>query len=193
MSAGNGTELSEFGWSISLPEGWYRQEGTGTDLVLTETYPITFASKDYPSCSLTWMAATGDTKPDTVSRFQVMSFMKGPVDPYDATALCNQIFPLLGELSAAEMIRLADNTDAFEVVETYSRGEENRVGYQLIFPLYRGGPGEPFNFQRLCFYCSEEQWEKGSDTVKAIARSFKQEQPFKIPPRRMLEYSPKKK
>jgi hypothetical protein len=173
--------VSEFGWAVTLPPGWSRREGTGTDYLAAETYPVAFTSETIAPAALTWMVLGGEVPAELAAEFELFTLSAHTVDAAAAGRLAKEFFPLLGTVSRAEVIRLPDGTRALELTESFIDHvtTEERSAYHLLSPLFIGGPGSLPHFQRLCFYAESNHFYKNIETVQSISRSFHYRHPFK--------------
>jgi hypothetical protein len=172
--------VSEFGWAIALPPNWSRREGTGSDLVLSPSYPVTFISDDIAPNSLTWMVLGGEVDAEATAEFEMTTMLPRPVDTRAAAALTQKFFSLMGSITNAEAVRLPDGTRALELTESFTdeSAAPDRAAYHLIVPLFSGGPGDPPAYQRLCYYSDADQFARTFNVIRAVCRSFQYRRPF---------------
>lgn len=166
---------SEFGWTITLAGGWTRMPGSGRDMVPTTSFPIVFTGPEYAQGTLTWMIAGDPIDQVIADRFRTMTLGVGPLDLEISRSIATPIFPLLGSLLDAQVVRLPDDVTALELVERI--GEDRKGGYQLIIPL-QGTINQPITFQRLCYYAPEKAFDSALPIVREMARSFHYESPY---------------
>jgi hypothetical protein len=170
---------SEFGWAMTLVDGWKRMEGSGRGMVPSHSFPIVFSGPDNAQGTLTWMIVADPIDRLIADRFLTMTLAAGPLDLEVSRTIAEPIFPILGKLIDAQVIKLSDGHMGLELVERIvsADGVTQKCGYQFIVPLY-GALNEPITFQRLCYYAPEQAFEQTLPDIKQMARSFHYERPF---------------
>ncbi len=165
---------SEFGWSITMPDNWRRLKARHA----TSPAPVAvFSTPDNWSLSLSWMVSKYPVGMDAVSAFDSATMLEGRLDVNEATAVANEIFPLVGDIIRAATVTLPDGQRAIEIVETIRASESapvEKVLYSLILPACRRGKDRsyPYFFQRLSFIAPPQEFnDKIAEVVKS-ARSF---------------------
>jgi len=164
---------SEFGWVITLPAGWQNLQPGGDPNAPVPHHPIVFASADNWALSLTWMIAAGPVDKGIASDFLTRTMLEGPIDPSAVQRTVQEIFPAIGEINEAIVVKLPDGSKALELLETYWEAGSGQIkrGYQLILPL-RAGLEKAVTFQRLCFYAPRKEFSQRVAEVRKAARSF---------------------
>jgi hypothetical protein len=141
--------VSDQGWTMTVPEGWEELPISNLPTV-TPSKPVVLANSNDWDLSITWMRRESPVEPNT------------PLQ---------EVFPPIGEFDEVKPIRLANGVEAIETTETYESGESQpHRGYQLILWNQAGKRKE---YQRLCFYAPEVQFDKLLPTVRRCARTFR--------------------
>lgn len=160
---------SEFGWSITLPAGWEPLSST-PNVALA---PAAFAASSDPSLSMTWMALEPAVDADVLSKFTSLTMLEGTASIEETLDVVQRLWPIIGDVTESQIVRLADSMMALEVIENfYQPGtQEIKKGYQLIF-YASVEDGGPLVMQRICFYAPMNKFIASIEQVRAAARSF---------------------
>ncbi len=173
--------VSEYGWSMRVPQGFEQRKSGGGHNSLVKFEPISFSSTADRSTMLTWMVSGDSTDEDTALQFLAVTSAPGPIPLLDALQACCRIFPPIGQIDEAVVVELPDGRRGLELLETFSQpgSSDVRRGYQLIVADIRGQL-RTAHFERLCFYAPESAFDRLIDDVRDAARTFHRHQPERV-------------
>ncbi len=175
---------SEWGWRITLPNTWEKLESS-SDAPLSRTAATVFSTPQDWSLSLTWMRAHRPISDGLRNRFQAMTMLTRKPGPNEILSIIGSVFPPIGVIIDAQVVKLPDGTRALEIVEAVedrSTGVITRQGYQLFLLHYRGGITQlttasrfqttPVYLERLAFYADSNDFMRMLPEIVESARSF---------------------
>lgn len=167
VSENHKTVTSPFGWQIQLIKDWKHLDPT----ILNDDAMVFCWSQD-PTISMTWMLS-GKINADILAKYQVLTLLEGPKSLRESQSIVDAIFPLIGSIKEASVLKLNDSSRALETVESIRNEDdiEHKCGYQLTFRLnsiFHDGA----RFQRICFYAAVDEFNKWLPSIRTMARSF---------------------
>lgn len=136
MGEGSNTFNSAFGWQIDLPPDTRvcaKTPARGAEILYGDGKFVRFAFTDTP-LSFTWDVAPGPgLEEEAVCRFLYLLEKGNPVDLEVLIRILAPIAPPLGSIFEANVVRMADDSAAIEIEESYQHDSIDVKSFCVLF------------------------------------------------------------